>query len=853
MDDRDAFARELGAALQELGWDEEQVRRYTEHVRASEEAFEREKAAAPVPPPLVVSPEATRLVEEAALIPRPWDLTAGELRAHPAVRAIVDAAPGVRRECVLLVCREKLRVHGDGAPSVVLSIIARKSLPLTIDDIATLVIAGEHAHAHRWHTADGVFRALAHQLQQLYERSDSSGRAELAVLFERAAMLCHYRQDCARLRAIAAVAVDPIDAIDVRDDVGPRVKAVLTESGESRDAVRAFAALLVAYPATGKPSKQWHGKAADTRAALALPAELVAGVLRAAVEAEDVRIEHLSTGHWFETGLLAGQNERYLCGAAVFAGTLGDPTLLPDLRKLAAKAIAMPPQANPRSVKLANACAEAIAQIGGPAAIGELLALERTTRHGTLLRTIRKAIDTLAAARDLTRSGLLERAVEMHGLEPDGTASISLSRGSALLQVNGTTVSLSFIDETGAQRQAFPAAVKEADADTLTELRERAKAIRKTIATERGRLEELLREQRSWTLEDWTSLYLDHPITGQLARRLIWRFGTLDGIPVDATTARTAAGEVRPIPRGCTVELWHPIAATPDEIHDWRAHLLATEAVQPLKQAYRELYLRAPAEEETRVYSNRFAGHVIRQTQAKSLMKKRGWQPVAVAWWDDGIDHGAARRTYEAAGIRAEFFFDPVLDIEPDTTDLYPYCTTDQVRFFAAATDEAIELPEVPPLVFTETMRDVDLFVSVTSIGADPEWLDRREGRRFETYWQQVSFGDLTAAAEIRREVLAQLLPMLVIADRCKLEERYLVVRGDLRTYRIHLGSSNILIEPDDQYLCIVAARDRRADKLSLPFDDDPTLSLILSKAFLLADDTAITDPTITAQIARPR
>ena len=32
-------------------------------------------------------------------------------------------------------------------------------------------------------------------------------------------------------------------------------------------------------------------------------------------------------------------------------------------------------------------------------------------------------------------------------------------------------------------------------------------------------------------------------------------------------------------------------------------------------------------------------------------------------------------------------------------------------------------------------------------------------------------------------------------------------VRGDLRTYKIHLGSSNILMEPNDQYLCIVPGR----------------------------------------------
>jgi hypothetical protein len=98
--------------------------------------------------------------------------------------------------------------------------------------------------------------------------------------------------------------------------------------------------------------------------------------------------------------------------------------------------------------------------------------------------------------------------------------------------------------------------------------------------------------------------------------------------------------------------------------------------------------------------------------------------------------------------------------------------------------------------------------------------------------------------------VLAGLVPMLAIADRCDLEDRFLKVRGDLRTYRIHLGSGNILMSPNDQYRCIVAARDGRAGKLFLPFDDDPVLGLILSKAFLLAGDARITDESITRQIS---
>jgi hypothetical protein len=76
-------------------------------------------------------------------------------------------------------------------------------------------------------------------------------------------------------------------------------------------------------------------------------------------------------------------------------------------------------------------------------------------------------------------------------------------------------------------------------------------------------------------------------------------------------------------------------------------------------------------------------------------------------------------------------------------------------------------------------------------------------------------------------------------------ESRFLVVRGDLRTYKIHLG--NILMEPNDQYLCIVPGRS--APGIFIPFEGDRTFSIILSKAFLLAEDTRISDLTILRQI----
>ena len=107
--------------------------------------------------------------------------------------------------------------------------------------------------------------------------------------------------------------------------------------------------------------------------------------------------------------------------------------------------------------------------------------------------------------------------------------------------------------------------------------------------------------------------------------------------------------------------------------------------------------------------------------------------------------------------------------------------------------------------------------------------------------------------AKTRKAVLEKLLPRLKIKEIAHIEGKFLIVQGKLRTYKIHIGSTNILMEPNDQYLCIVPSRKKntQTDKLFLPFEGDRGLSVVLSKAFLLAADDKITDSTIISQIQR--
>jgi hypothetical protein len=356
-------------------------------------------------------------------------------------------------------------------------------------------------------------------------------------------------------------------------------------------------------------------------------------------------------------------------------------------------------------------------------------------------------------------------------------------------------------------------------------------------------MESMLRQpERQWSLPDWRSRYLDQPALSRLARRLIWMF-TGDGVSAPSTNEANSAISVR---------LWHPAGETADSVRAWRAFLEARQITQPFKQAHREVYLLTDAERRTETYSNRFAGHVLRQHQVNALCAARGWSYKLQGGWDGG--GGVPTLDLPAAHLRAEFWIEPVIgdDAPASHAGVALHLTTDQVRFSGGKPYGQLRLDAIHPQVFSEVMRDVDLFVGVCSVGNDPTWSDGGPNGHFRDYWNIFSFGDLSATAETRKEILATLVPRLAIARQCSLTGRFLRVQGSLRAYKIHLGSGNVLMEPNDQYLCIVPDRSQKkafAPNFYLPFEGDHLVGIILSKAFLLARDEKITDPSITRQI----
>ncbi|HEX4792146.1 MAG TPA: DUF4132 domain-containing protein [Humisphaera sp.] len=555
--------------------------------------------------------------------------------------------------------------------------------------------------------------------------------------------------------------------------------------------------------------------------------------------------------------------------------------LVRDVGAVALSGYRKVPGVGPRAVKVGNGAVYALSEIATPQAVGQLAMLKVRVKFGSAQKEIEKAFDAAASALGLPRDQIEEMGVPSYGLEEVGLRREQFGDGiTAELRVDGRDVSLAWLRADGKPQKSVPASVKSNHKEELKELQAAAKDIAAMLPAQNERIDQAFLQQKRWNISAWRERYLDHPLVGTIAHRLIWTF-TQDG---DHKTGIWHNGalvnvddEAIDLAPESTVELSHPIGRPMDDILAWRTWLERHEVRQPFKQAHRELYILTDAERRTGTYSNRFAAHILRQHQFHALCAARGWRNKLRLMVDDA--YPPATRELPGWGLRAEFWIEGIGDnYGQDTNDSGTYLrlASDQVRFYrsgAAANsahaggggytthaggpgtdniNEPLPLDQIPPLVFSEILRDVDLFVGVASIGNDPTWQDGGPEGRYRTYWHNYSFGDLSETAQTRRAVLERLIPRLTkIRDRCSLSDRFLVVRGELRTYKIHLGSGNILMEPNDQYLCIVPSRtptDGSAN-VFLPFEGDATLSIILSKAFLLADDRKIKDPTITRQI----
>jgi len=762
--------------------------------------------------------------------------------------------------------------------------VLRRKLPFTLEQIQTLLSWFDAALIPHFSYYSFPSSGIVKALKDFVERGEDFGPitriSEIVIRKTSEHPAREVQKFSDRILSILGMAPDlPIRAGEAWAD------AAIEQVGNASDEAKAAWSALLTHCAGisgGKPSKKWS-KVTDELVSAITAESFSNAVPQWFLLVDKPRTQVIEEwSQWVPDPnlMIDDVNADILKGLVWACGITRNSDLADSVGKLALSAYRKVPGVGPRATKIGNACVWALGQIPGESSLAALAILKVRVKYRPAQKGIEAALAEAAERAGMTPQELEEIGVPAYGMEEVGVRKETLGEHEAVLTViNAKKVELSWTNAAGKSLKTIPKAVRDNYADELKDLRQAGKDILKMLSAQRDRLDNLFLDERSWTYTDWLQRYVDHPLVGTLGRRLIWTFeingDQWAGIWSEGRAVGPDGSKVQDAEKCSAVRLWHPVGENVDAIVAWRSWVESNEITQPFKQAHREIYLLTDAEETTETYSNRYASHVVKQHQFNALCAARGWRHSLRLMVDD--EYQPPTKMLPQWGLRAEFWVEGIGDdYGIDTTEAgsYLYLATDQVRFYrdgaarnsahaggggyhshGAENDTNVPVPlrEIARMALSEIFRDVDLFVGVASVGNDPNWSDGGPEGRFVDYWNSYSFGELTQSAETRKKLLEGLIPRLKIRDRCEILDRFLRVRGDVKTYKIHLGSGNVLMEPSDQYLCIVAAQGKgtRTDSVFLPFEGDNRMAVILSKAFLLAEDTKIKDKTILSQINR--
>ncbi len=397
-----------------------------------------------------------------------------------------------------------------------------------------------------------------------------------------------------------------------------------------------------------------------------------------------------------------------------------------------------------------------------------------------------------------------------------------LAKGPIKVTKDGVTVTLALgelskpeitVQKGAKELKSIPPAIKKDKkvaefTGRVTDLKRQATAMRQSLEAAMCRGDAFNGEE----LRNWSG----HALLSPLLLRLVVIGEGIMGYPDKGGKAlRDYRGKLEPVKSAEQLRFAHPHDLLESgNWQDWQRECFQAERMQPFKQVFRELYVLTKQEKKDGSISHRYDGQQVQPKQALALFGSRSWNT------QDGIF-----KVFHDAGLTASVHFQSgvttPLEVEGATLAGVSFTRRDEWK--------PIPLKTVPPRLFSEVMRDLDLVVSVAHAGGvDPE----------------ASASTVEMRAGLLRETC-----MLLKLKNVRLKPSHAVIDGELANYSVHLGSGVVHKMPGGS-LCIVPVHAQHRGRLFLPFaDDDPRTAEVVSKVLLLARDQEIQDPTILEQI----
>lgn len=375
------------------------------------------------------------------------------------------------------------------------------------------------------------------------------------------------------------------------------------------------------------------------------------------------------------------------------------------------------------------------------------------------------------------------------------------------------------VEKAGKALKSVPAAMKKHEQVIL--LKEIQKSLKDQHTRARQSFEQSMENGTIFTAKE-LGLITRNRVIAPLVHHLVWFCADNQAVGYlhesdGSFSLRMTDGTLQTLIADAKLSLAHPVHLY--ESGEWSAFqrdLFERQLKQPFKQVFREYYRLDPDEKAAGIMSHRYAGHQVQPQRTVALLRGRLW----TVDYEEGLQKVYYKENLIARMYAMADWFSPA-DIEPPTLET--------VQFFDRETMKPVHLEQVPAIIFSEVMRDVDLVVSVAHAGGvDPE----------------ASHSTIEMRSAIARELLS-----LLKVDNVRIEGAHAHIVGQLGEYSVHMGSG-IVHKKGTGALHILPVHSQSRGRLFLPFaDSDPRTAEIMSKLVLLADDHKIKDPSILGRM----
>lgn len=364
----------------------------------------------------------------------------------------------------------------------------------------------------------------------------------------------------------------------------------------------------------------------------------------------------------------------------------------------------------------------------------------------------------------------------------------------------------------GKKLKSIPAKLKKNE--YIVRLTDTKKKLTEQYRRTRVMFEQAMEDSTEFTVGE-LEILRSNPVVLPIIKNLVFAWGEKIGF-LNGNKLTDYAGNTVTLSDSDKVIAAHPYALYRDgHWADYQKQLFEKQLVQPFRQVFRELYVKT-ADEKEMTHSLRYAGNQIQPAKTVACLKTRRW----VADVEDGLQKVYYKENIVARIYAIADWFSPA-DIEAPTLEW--------VEFTDRKTGRVLFIKDIPDIIFSEVMRDVDMAVSVAHAGGvDPETSH--------------------STVEMRAAIIEFTLPLFRLTN-VEIKGSHAHISGKYGEYTLHLGSG-VVHKKGGAMINILPVHSQHRGKLFLPFaDEDPKTAEIITKLLFLAEDGKIKDPSILAQI----